>query len=102
MYGTWLVRHGLIRGGMKVAARFGDLHARLSYDPEARWDPYPIYAQMRAGGSGLYRGSLTVATASHDAASQILRNDAMKVGFDDPSLPWILRKTMTRGRNSKL
>jgi cytochrome P450 len=94
-YGTWLVSHGLMRSGLRGAARRGDLIARLTVDPELRADPFGAYEELRARGP-LVRGRLISATVSHSVANHILRSDDFGVAAGRGGLPGPARRLMDR------
>ncbi|WP_432824885.1 cytochrome P450 [Dactylosporangium sp. CA-092794] len=82
----WATKHGFMRAAIKTAARKGDPQARFFFDPVVRRDPYPFYRTVRET-APLVRGRLMWATAHHDLAGAVLRNDAFGVGFTDRRLP---------------
>jgi len=98
MVARWAAQHGLIRVALRRAARKGDLQAVLIVDGSARADPFPIYEQIRACGD-LSLGRMTYLAPSHAAASAVLRADSFRVGFDQASLPWLLRRVLVRDPN---
>ena len=82
----WALKHGLIRHGVRRAARAGDPVAALQTDPAARADPYPLYRQLRER-APLLAGPLVCTTARHDVATMLLRDDRFGVGFTGVQLP---------------
>ncbi|GAA2379894.1 cytochrome P450 [Dactylosporangium salmoneum] len=82
----WATKHGFMRAGINAAARKGDEQARFFADPGVRRDPYPFYATIRQA-APLVRGRLMWATARHEVAGAVLRDDAFGVGFTDRPLP---------------
>jgi cytochrome P450 len=82
----WATKHGFVRAGINAAARKGDEQARFFTDPAVRREPYPFY-RMTRDTAPLVRGRLMWATARHDVATALLRNDAFGVGFTDRPLP---------------
>ena len=87
---TWALSYGL--GGMafRAGARRGDLVARLESDRDLQLSPYDAYDEVRAAGP-LHRGRVVWATASHEAATAILRSDDFVVGAGGAELPGPLR-----------
>ncbi|GAA3288105.1 MULTISPECIES: cytochrome P450 [Dactylosporangium] len=95
----WGTKHGLMRAGIRAAARKGDEQARFFNDPAVRADPYPFYASVRAAGP-VVRGRLMWATARHDLAGAVLRHDAFGVGFSDRAMPGLVGAVFRYSRRS--
>ncbi len=101
----WMTRHGVARGLMHMARRRGDTHALLLTDPVLRANPFPFYEQVRSQGT-FVSGRLAMITASHEAATAVLRSERFRVGFDGSVLPWPLRAlsavSRDKGTNSPI
>lgn len=82
----WLSRHGLVRFGIRAAARRGDEQAAYLLDPARRVDPYPYYAGIRERGA-IVTGGFALTTARHDVATAVLRSDAFGVGLHSRPVP---------------
>src|SRR4051812_50224580 len=98
---SWLVRHRLVGFLLGAAARRGESQARLAVDRKARVDPYPLYDRIR-NRAPVVKGRLTFATARHEAASAVLRNEHMMVGVDREGLPWLIRKAVVRPDDGRI
>ncbi|MFI5910029.1 cytochrome P450 [Dactylosporangium sp. NPDC051541] len=95
----WGTKHGLMRAGIRSAARKGDAQARFFNDPAVRADPYPFYTSVREAGP-VVRGRLMWATARHDLAAAVLRHDAFGVGFSDRAMPGLVGAVFRYSRRS--
>ncbi|TDQ00937.1 cytochrome P450 [Labedaea rhizosphaerae] len=71
---VWAIRYGLPGFAIRAASRRGDLIARLTGDPVLRDDPFDAYDQLRAQG-GLVTNNFISATATHQVASKVLRDN---------------------------
>src|SRR5690242_9552310 len=71
----WLTRHGLVRFGIRAAARRGDDQAAYLLDPARRADPYAYYRGIRE------RGAIVT------GAFALLRSDAFGVGLHSRPVP---------------
>ncbi|GAA1958457.1 cytochrome P450 [Amycolatopsis minnesotensis] len=71
---VWAIRYGLPGMAIRVAARRGDLIARITADEALRENPFDAYDELRARGP-VVSNRLLSATASHRTASEILRGD---------------------------
>lgn len=91
----WVVRHGLIRRGIRRQMRAGDLGARLMLDPATREDPFPHYDELRARGR-LVRTGMSRISAHHDVCLAVLRSpDFGQMRLDQ--VPGILQLGMKLG-----
>ncbi|CPR06029.1 cytochrome p450 140 CYP140 [Mycobacterium bohemicum DSM 44277] len=97
----WLALHGFIRGVAAMAARRGDLQARLIADPTVSADPIPFYEELRSLGP-LVRGRTNYLTADHALAHELLRSDDFRVINMGANLPAPLRWLETRTRDDLL
>ena len=91
---AWALSFGLARGMFRVNARRGNLIARMEVDPDLRADPFPAYDTVRESGVFM-RGGPVVATASHPAATQILRSSAFGVSDGQAPFPPLLRRMIS-------
>lgn len=76
---TWALKYGLPGLALRIAARRGELIARLVRDPGLRDDPFPAYDEIRAAGA-LAHGRFVSATASYATAHELLRSDIFLPG----------------------
>ena len=92
----WLALHGFVRGGSSIAARRGDLQARLIADPAIKANPVPFYEEVRARGP-LVRSRIGYITADHAVGHELLRSDDFRVLSIGSNLPaplrWLERRT---------
>src|SRR6185312_3882048 len=86
MMARWLTRHGLVRFGIRAAARRGDEQATYLLDPARRADPYPYYRAIRERGA-IVTGGFALTTARHEVATAVLRSDAFGVGLHSRPVP---------------
>lgn len=93
----WLVTEGLGRLVVGRAARQGDPQARLIVDPATRADPHPVYEQIRAAGP-LVRTRISLITAHHAVAAEVLRSDDFGVVPSGVELPGVLGRLTTATR----
>src|ERR1700749_3286979 len=98
---NWLALHGFVRGGSSIAARRGDLQARLIADPSVKANPVPFYQGVRARGTRL-RSSIAYLTADHSIGHELLRSDDFRVLSIGSNLPAPLRWLERRCRDEKL
>lgn len=89
---SWLLRYGLARGGLRLAARRGDLLARLDVDPALRADPFGAFEELRARSGPLVRGRLVSGTVDHAACADILRSPVFGVAEGSAPLPPSVRR----------
>ena len=82
----WLALHGVVRGGSAIAARRGDLQARLIADPSVKANPVPFYEEVRARGP-MARSSNGYITADHAVGHELLRSDDFRVVSIGSNLP---------------
>ncbi|GAA0912054.1 cytochrome P450 [Virgisporangium ochraceum] len=82
----WLNRHGLVRIGIRAAARRGDEQAAYLLDPARRADHYAYYRSVRDRGA-MVTGGFALSTARHDVATAVLRSDAFGVGLHSRPVP---------------
>ncbi|QYJ03206.1 cytochrome P450 [Nocardioides panacisoli] len=92
---TWLLSYGVQRQSLRLAARRGDLIARLSTDPELVADPFAGYEELRARGTFASNG-LVRATVDHAACNEILRSDDFGTAAGHAELPPVLRGLLGR------
>jgi cytochrome P450 len=97
----WLALHGFVRGGSTIAARRGDLQARLIADPSVTANPVPFYEEVRASGP-LVRTSVGYITADHAVGHELLRSDDFRVLSIGSNLPAPLRWLESRTRDDLL
>lgn len=97
----WLALHGFVRGGSAIAARRGDLQARLIADPSVKANPVPFYEEVRARGP-LARSSVGYITADHAIGHELLRSDDFRVLSIGSNLPAPLRWLESRTRDDLL
>lgn len=97
----WLALHGFVRGGSAIAARRGDLQARLIADPSVKANPVPFYEEVRARGP-LARSSVGYITADHAIGHELLRSDDFRVLSIGSNLPAPLRWLESRARDDLL
>jgi cytochrome P450 len=97
----WAAQHGLLRLALRRASRRGETQAVLMIDRSARADPFPHYDKIRSRGP-ITRGGLTYVTASHAAASAVLRSDVFRVGLDVATVPWVMRRLLTRRSDGRI
>jgi cytochrome P450 len=97
----WLALHGFIRSVASLAARRGDLQARLVSDSSIRADPVAFYEQVRARGP-LARTQIGYMTTDHAIANEVLRSDDFRVLSIGSNLPAPLRWLERRTRDDKL
>lgn len=97
----WLALHGFVRGGSAIAARRGDLQARLIADPSVKANPIPFYEEVRARGP-LARSSVGYITADHAIGHELLRSDDFRVLSIGSNLPAPLRWLESRARDDLL
>jgi cytochrome P450 len=97
----WLALHGFVRGGSAIAARRGDLQARLIADPSIKANPVPFYEEVRARGP-LARSSVGYLTADHAIGHELLRSDDFRVLSIGSNLPAPLRWLESRTRDDLL
>ncbi len=97
----WLALHGFIRGVASLAARRGDLQARLVADPSIKANPVPFYEEVRARGP-LARTRIGHMTTDHAIANEVLRSDDFRVLSIGSNLPAPLRWLERRTRDDKL
>ncbi|SQD96090.1 putative cytochrome P450 140 [Parafrankia sp. Ea1.12] len=86
----WTVRHGVVRGALWQARRSGDLATLAMAQPALLADPYGAYDEIRSQGLFVDR-RLAMVTASHRAASAVLRDNALGMVLDMSALPAPLR-----------
>lgn len=83
----WFAAQGLPRFALRAAARRGDTLSRLTTDPSALEDPYPLIESLRAQGR-MVRSSLAWVTTDHELCRTILRDNRFGTraaeGFDIP------------------
>jgi len=97
----WLALHGFVRGGSAIAARRGDLQARLIADPSVKANPVPFYEEVRVRGP-LARSSVGYITADHAIGHELLRSDDFRVLSIGSNLPAPLRWLESRARDDLL
>jgi cytochrome P450 len=97
----WLALHGFVRGGSAIAARRGDLQARLIADPGIKANPVPFYEEVRACGP-MARSSVGYITADHAIGHELLRSDDFRVLSIGSNLPAPLRWLESRTREDLL
>lgn len=97
----WLALHGFVRGVARIAARRGDLQARLIADPAVKADPVPFYEEVRARGR-LARSRIGYLTADHAITHEVLRSDDFRVLSIGANLPAPLRWLERRARDDTL
>lgn len=97
----WFALHGFIRGVARIAARRGDLQARLIADPAVKADPVPFYEEVRARGR-LARTRIGYLTADHAITHEVLRSDDFRVLAIGANLPAPLRWLERRARDGML
>jgi cytochrome P450 len=93
----WALRHGLVRRAVGRKAAQGELGARLMVDPVVLAEPFPHYEALRGQGKLVDTG-LTLASAHHDVAVEVLRSKDFGVGMRLPeNLPGIVRLALRAG-----
>jgi cytochrome P450 len=97
----WLALHGFVRGGSAIAARRGDLQARLIADPSVKANPVPFYEEVRARGP-MARSSIGYITADHAVGHELLRSDDFRVVSIGSNLPAPLGWLESRARDDLL
>ncbi|MGF2946374.1 cytochrome P450 [Mycobacterium sp. Lab-001] len=97
----WLAMHGFVRGAAAIAARRGDLPARLIADPSVTANPVPFYDELRAVGP-LVKGRVNYLTTDHSLAHELLRSDDFRVVTMGSNLPGPLRWLERRTRDDLL
>src|SRR4051812_11798691 len=95
---TWALAFGVTRASLRLAARSGDLVARLELEPALREDPYSAYDDIRSAGP-LFHARGISATADHATATAILRSDAFGVAGGHGELPPPVRRLLDRVRD---
>ena len=92
----WFAMHGVVRSVAGLAARRGDLQARLVTDPAVRADPVPFYEELRSHGP-MVRSRVGYLTVDHTIANELLRSDDFRVVTSGANLPaplrWLERRT---------
>lgn len=92
-----MLRHGLFRRAVGKRAAAGDLGARLMVDPAMFTEPYPYYDTLRAQGKLVHTG-LSLTSAHHDVATEVLRSQNFCVGMRMPeNLPVAVRLGLKAG-----
>jgi hypothetical protein len=87
----------MIRRTVGKRAAAGDLGARLMVDPQVLAEPFEHYDALRAQGRLVDTG-LTLATAHHDVAVEVLRSKDFGVGMRMPeNLPRIIGLALRAG-----
>ncbi|WP_428339218.1 cytochrome P450 [Mycobacterium sp.] len=97
----WLALHGFVRGVASLAARRGDLQARLVSDASIKTNPVVFYEQVRSRGP-LMRTRMGHMTTDHAIANELLRSDDFRVLSIGSNLPAPLRWLERRTRDDKL
>lgn len=80
---TWVLGYGMPRAFFRAAARRGDLVARLETDASLQAEPWTTYDELRGRGV-VAPGKVAWATASHAAATHVLRDPGFSVGGELP------------------
>jgi cytochrome P450 len=89
----WGTRHGIARAFLVTGVRKGELQSSIIMDPEARRNPYPVYAEMRSRGR-LVTGRLGLLSVDHEICSTVLRSDAFGVAANPEALPRPFRRAL--------
>ena len=97
----WFAMHGFIRGVASIAARRGDLQARLIADPTVATDPIPFYDEVHRLGP-LIRGRANYMAVGHAVSHELLRSDDFRVLLFGSNLPGPLRWLEGRARDELL
>jgi cytochrome P450 len=90
---AWTIKYGIPGYGLRVAARRGELIARVAADRDLREDPFAIYDLLRARGA-LVSGRFVFGTATYSVANELLRSDKFLAGPAVPptrAMRWLLK-----------